>query len=64
MPLIEVLAAMSAAARLLNSLAEAAVTLNNGEPLTPEQIDRIQGDKVASESEWAAALARLRGGTQ
>jgi chromosome segregation and condensation protein ScpB len=60
MELAAILAALTAAARLANSLAEAAATLNSGQPLSAEQIARIQGDKVASESEWADALARLR----
>jgi hypothetical protein len=60
MELAAILTALSSAVRLANSLAEAAATLNNGQPLSAEQIARIQGDKVASESEWADALARLR----
>lgn len=60
MEITAILAALSNALRLADALADAAATLNNGQPLSPEQIDRIQGDKIESERAWSEALARLR----
>lgn len=64
MPIVEILAGLSGALRLANAFAEAAQTLNSGQPLSGEQIQRIQSAKKASEQTWEEALERLRSGPQ
>lgn len=58
----ELLALLSGLLRTANAIAEAVATLNNGGELSPEQIESIQTAKAESESNWADALARLKGG--
>lgn len=55
-----VLAAMSAGLKVVNAAAEVLGLLNQGHPLTDEQINRIQADKIAADNRWAQALHELR----
>ncbi len=57
---VELLALLSGVLRTAKAISDAAITLNNGGELSPEQIIAIQTAKAESETEWDAALARLR----